>query len=437
MYERAAPEEALEQLVAILNSDDPNRQYVPGRLARVPSDRALPVLVEVLARETDAEARRAISWALQKVPGPDRVVSAILAAHREGKLTVDGAVGQALVLTARRLLPEPSFGEEDDLLDEDLGGQALRGSERPVSDAQLQEVAVVVLGALRSSRSEPADREKLAEAAGWLPVAPEQVADALLETALADPNGPVRSAAANALACMKAPVEVILPRAKQIAERGDDHALSGLLKLLDHGNTPKMPGLARSLLRALEHPNHWRRQKAVSALVRMDAGDREVERAVVRRLDDEHTTVRREAARYSFRRLPAEEVCPALLRALRDESAEIWAWWSLKERAPLDVLLPAAGELLRSPGELTVNDVCGWLAQQGPAAAAIVPRLLEVLDDPSPRSRFAGIEALLAVAPSQTSAALEALGPLLSHELDAVRAEATRVRGRILELGGR
>jgi HEAT repeat protein len=144
--------------------------------------------------------------------------------------------------------------------------------------------------------------------------------------------------------------------------------------------------------------------------------------------------VRREAAQYPFKRLPVEEVCPPLLRALRDESAKVYAWWSLKDRASFDVLLTAAGELLRSPGDLTVNDVCAWLKKQGPAAAAVVPRLLTVLDDPSPKSRFAKIDALLAVGPSQTPAALRALEPLLSHELDAVRAEAAKVRGRILDL---
>lgn len=135
--------------------------------------------------------------------------------------------------------------------------------------------------------------------------------------------------------------------------------------------------------------------------------------------------------RYPFRRPPAEEVCPPLQRALRDEHVEIWAWWNLKGRDSLDILLPAAGELLRSPGDMTVNDVCGWLTKHGPAAAAIVPRILAVLDDPSPRSRFAKIEALLALDPSQTPAALGALEPLLRHELNAVRAEAAKVRGKI------
>jgi hypothetical protein len=125
-------------------------------------------------------------------------------------------------------------------------------------------------------------------------------------------------------------------------------------------------------------------------------------------------------------------VCPPLLRALRDENTGILAWWSLKERAPVDVLLAAAEELLRGSRDTPVNDVCTWLKTQGPAARALVPSLLAVLDDPSPGTRFAKIEALLALDPSQASAALRALEPLLSHELDAVRAEAAKVRDRIL-----
>jgi hypothetical protein len=105
----------------------------------------------------------------------------------------------------------------------------------------------------------------------------------------------------------------------------------------------------------------------------------------------------------------------------------------LKDRASSDVLLRAAGELLHSPGDMTVNDVCGWLTEQGPAAVAIMPRLLTVLDDPSPRSRFAKIEALLALDPSQTLVALRALEPLLTHELDAVRAQAAKVRRLLLD----
>jgi HEAT repeat protein len=404
MHGRPAPAEALEPLIAILNSDDASRHCVPGRLARIPSDRVLPALLEALARETDPEVRRSIGWALQRLPKPARVAAAMLAARREGTLSVDGAVGQPLVLMAGKL----------------------PGDKR-------QEVAAVVLEALRSPSTPPPDRAKLAEAAAGLTVAPEEVADTLVQTALADPDGQVRFAAAKALACAKVPVKVLLSRAKQVAERGDDDALGGLLEMLEYGNTPRMPGLARSLLPALEHPNYWRRQKAVSALARMQAKDPEVERAVLRRLDDEQTTVRREAAKYPFKRLPPGEVCPPLLRALGDENAEIWAWWNLKDRAPLDVLLPAAAGLLRSPGNLTVNEICGWLTKLGPAAAAVVPQLLAVLDDPSPKSRFVKIEALLALDPSQTPAALRALEPLLTHELDAVRSHAAAVRRTILD----
>ena len=64
-------------------------------------------------------------------------------------------------------------------------------------------------------------------------------------------------------------------------------------------------------------------------------------------------------------------------------------------------------------------------------AAAIVPRLVTLLDDPSPNSRFAKIEALLAVDPSQTPAVLRALEPMLTHELDAVRAQAAKLREKL------
>jgi HEAT repeat protein len=412
MHGRVIPDGAVDQLIALLNSDDPGRQYVPGRLARVPSDRVLPAFLDSLSRETDPDVRRAIGWALQKLPDPARVVEAMLQAVRGGKLTVDGAVGQPLVLIARELPGE-----------------------------KLQEVAAVVLEALQSPRTTSADREKLAEAAGWLTVEAEQVADALMQMALTDPDGRVRARAAKALACSKLPVDVLLPRAIQVAERGDDAALDGFLELLDHGNTPEMPGLARSLLPSLDHPNYWRRQKTVSALARMAADDAEVERAVLRKLDDEHTTVRYEATKYGFWCLPAEEVIPRLLEALREATPSIYAWWNLKglgrhsgykARASTDELLPIAEHLLCSQTGLFASDICDWLKAQGPAAVAIVPRLLTLLDDPSPKSRFAKIEALLAVDSSQTPAALRALEPLLTHELDAVRDHAAKVREKIL-----
>jgi HEAT repeat protein len=410
MHGRAVPEGAVDLLIAMLNSDDPGRQHVPGRLARVPSGRILPAFLEALSRETDPDVRRAIGWGLQKLPDPAGVVDAMLRAVREGKLAVDGPVGQPLVLIARELPKEP-----------------------------LREVAFVVLDALRSPHTAGADREKLAEAAGWLTVEPEQVADALMQLALADPDARVRAGAANALACSKVPVEVLLPRAIQVAERGDDAALDGLLKLLDHGNTPEMPGLARSLLPSLDHPSYWRRQTTVSALARMAADDAEVERAVLRKLDDEHATVRYEATKYGFKRLPNDEVVPPLLKALREGTPSIYAWWSLKgfgrggskARASMDVLLPIADELLGSQAGLFATDICDWLQEQGPAASAISPHLVTLLDDPSPKTRFAKIEALLAVNPSQTAAALRALEPMLTHELDAVRAYAAKMRDKI------
>src|SRR5262249_48543342 len=179
----------------------------------------------------------------------------------------------------------------------------------------------------------------------------------------------------------------------------------------------------------------------LSALNRMKPRNRDVERAILRRIDDEHTSVRREAARYPFQCLSADEVVPPLVRALRDENARIYAWWNLSggpgrrspSRAPLEVLLPVAEQLPRRPGDMFVNDVCGWMKGQGQAAVAILPRLLQVMDDPSPKSRFAKIEALLSLDALQAPAALKALEPLLTHELDAVRDEASKVRQRILD----
>jgi hypothetical protein len=201
-----------------------------------------------------------------------------------------------------------------------------------------------------------------------------------------------------------------------------------------------MPGLARSLLPCLDHPNYWRRKKTVAALIRMAARNAEVERAVLRKLDDEHACVRDEATKYLFKCLPAEEVVPRLLKALREATPSIYAWWNLKglgphggykARAATEELLPIAGQLLGSQTGLFVTDICDWLKEQGPAAAAIVPHLLTLLDDPSPRARFAKIEALLAVDPTQTSAALRALEPLRTHELDAVRQQAAKMRDQI------
>ena len=174
----------------------------------------------------------------------------------------------------------------------------------------------------------------------------------------------------------------------------------------------------------------------------MAANDAEVERAVLRKLDDEHPAVRSEATKYGFRRIPAGEVVPRLLKALREASPSIYAWWNLKGLGPhggykvcasADVLLPIAEHLLCSQTGLFVTNICDWLKEQGPAAAAIVPRLLTLLDDPSPKARFAKIEALLAVDPSQTASALRALEPMLTHELDAVRAHAAKMREKILD----
>ena len=130
-----------------------------------------------------------------------------------------------------------------------------------------------------------------------------------------------------------------------------------------------------------------------------------------------------------------------MLKALRAATPSIYAWWNLKglgqhseykARASVDVLLLIAEQLLCSQTGLFLNDICIWLKQQGPAAMAIVPRLLTLLDDPSPKSRFAKIDALLAVDPSEIPAALRALEPMLTHELDAVRAHAAKMREKIL-----
>jgi hypothetical protein len=128
-------------------------------------------------------------------------------------------------------------------------------------------------------------------------------------------------------------------------------------------------------------------------------------------------------------------VIPVLLRTLHDEHAQLYAWWNLERFAPLDVLLKVAAELLTSRAYLTAEVVCTWLTKQGSAAKPIVSRLLETIDEPSPKLRFAKIEALLAVDPSKAPAALRALEPLFEHELDGVRAEAAKVKQKILDSG--
>lgn len=396
---------ATEPLLAILSSSLSERVHVPLILERLKSEKVVPALVGALQRETDPEVRWSIRWALQRLPKSAGAAGAVLAAIRAGSLSVDGLIGHFLAMASPKSV----------------------------------EVADLLLRALQSEKT--LDREKLAEAVGCLRIAHKRACEGLKQAALTDRHGQVRAEAAKALVCAKFPVRIMLAHAKQIAEHGDDEAVGGLLELLDHGNTPNMPGLARSLLPILENPSYWRRQKVLSALNRMKPRNRDVERAILRRIDDEHTSVRREAARYPFQCLSADEVVPPLVRALRDENARIYAWWNLSggpgrrspSRAPLEVLLPVAEQLLRSPGDIVVNDVCGWMKGQGQVAVAILPRLLQVMDDPSPKSRFAKIEALLSLDPLQAPAALKALEPLLTHELDAVRDEASKVRQRILD----
>lgn len=103
----------------------------------------------------------------------------------------------------------------------------------------------------------------------------------------------------------------------------------------------------------------------------------------------------------------------------------------MRARAPREVLLAVAGELLGSQTGLFATDVCDWLKEQGLAASGLSSRLVAPLDDSSPKTRFDKIEALLAVDPSQTAAALRVLEPLLTHELDAVREHAAKVRDAI------
>ncbi|MFO0877933.1 MAG: HEAT repeat domain-containing protein [Gemmataceae bacterium] len=411
MHGRAMPEEALAPLLALLNSNDPHRGNAASRLARIASERVLPAFLEALSRETDPEVRQAIGWGLQKLPQQAKVVDALVQAVQQDKLMVDGPVGQALVLMAQKLPKE-----------------------------RMVEVAPLVLDALRSPRTKMADRKKLAEVAGWLTVQPEQVADTLVQIALTDPAAELRSAAANALVCSAVPVEILLPRAIQIAQHGDDAAQDGLLMSLDLGNSKTMPGLAQALLPSLDHPSYWRRKKTLSALIRMAADDIEVERAVLRKLSDEHPTVQDEAVKYEFKRLPNEEVVPELVKTLTEGTPSLYAWWNLRgfgrrdrasARASLDVLLPIAGRLLASESGLFITDICDWLKKQGQAAGAIAPHLASTLDDPSPKSRFARIEALLAVDPSQTATALRALEPMFVHELDSVREHAAKMRDSI------
>ncbi len=386
-------QKALEPLLKILKSDDPNRRLVPRRLACIPSERVRAALVESLCSDPDPELREAISWAVEGLSQPAKTIALLLAAYREDQLKIDGAVARILARLAR-------------VVHED--------------DAEVAAKLLLNAPPLDSSN----DRMETASALGDLEVLPIQVSDTLLQMALDDLDGEVRSAAANALVCAKISIELILPRATQIADRNDDEAMQGLLRLLDHGNTPRMPGLAQSLLPGLKHPDDRRRQKTISALARMQAEDPAVERAVLDCLKDESLGVRGEVAKYGFCCLTAEEVCPPLLAALHDKNSKYWVWRNLLYRAPIEVLLRAADIVLRGDDDFTTGVVCGWLEEQGSLASAIVPTLQAVLDDPSPKYRFAKLKALLAIDPTQTTIALRVLEPLLQHELDAVRKEA-------------
>lgn len=410
-HERELPTEALEPLLTLLMSEHPARALVPHRLVRVKSDRVLPAMLEVFATEKDAEVRTALGWAIQKLPNPSKVVVGILAELRAQRTKLDEVLANTLVLLART-----------------------------ASQEQQREVAQVVLDALQQHGTTAPTRAKLAEAIGWLTIEPTRVADTLLHLALRDDEAFVRATAANALACSRIPVADLLPRVVQIAEQGDDAAVEGLLRLLDHGNTPEMPDLARSLLPLLQHANYERRMKTLAALTRMAANDEEVERAVLRAFDDPHTSVRDQAIRYDFKILPNEVVLPALLKALQQDEPSGYAWWSLigfgphgdiQPRAPLGTLLSVAMELLAKQNGLFVSTICDWLKEQGEHAKSVVPALIAQLESPSAKDRVAKIEALLAIDPTQHAVALKALEPLVNHELDCVRDYVAQLRERI------
>src|SRR5262249_21275693 len=150
----------------------------------------------------------------------------------------------------------------------------------------------------------------------------------------------VRWAAAKAFACAPLPVDMVTAGCNEIAASRDEAAIGGMLELLDHGNTPDMPDLAPALLFLLDHPDHHRREKTVRSLAKFRAPNADVERAVLKRLDDESDGVVYNATQYPYQVVPASEVVPRLLALAPRLGFSIWL--SVMDRAPFEDLLQLA-----------------------------------------------------------------------------------------------
>ena len=380
----SAPLAALEPLLTLLGSDAPHRHAAPAILARIRSDRVLPAFLESLRRESDPEVRTALRWALDRLPKSSHAAEAILAAHHDESLLIDGHVAQFLALAQRK-------------------------------SKKVAETLVAVLSKSPRDEATVANRCSLVEAIGCLSAAPGLTSAALIETALTDPDTKVRWAAAKAFACAPVPVELVVAGCRRIAESRDESAVGGMLELLDHGNTPTMPDLAPSLLYLLNHPDHFCREKTIKALAKFHADNAEVERAVLGRLGDESGGVVYSAAQYPYRVLPGSEVVPPLVKLAPKLGMGIWH--NLVERASLKDLLPVVDSWLATFDDWQLRSLCDWVAEQGPRAAILTPTLLKRLEDPQPANRFSIIQALIAVDRSEVRSALQAIEPLLGHEL--------------------
>src|SRR5262249_32674925 len=130
---RRMPAEALEPLLALLNNDAPERRSAPQVLRRIRSPRVLPALLDALRRETDPDIRQSLRWALLSLPKSAGAVDAVLAAHRDSGLLIDGPVSQFLALAA------------------------------PKSE----EVADVLVQVLQVPTTDAAARQQVAETLGW------------------------------------------------------------------------------------------------------------------------------------------------------------------------------------------------------------------------------------------------------------------------------
>ena len=126
------------------------------------------------------------------------------------------------------------------------------------------------------------------------------------------------------------------------------------------------------------------------------------------------------------------EVVPALLQVAPELGFGVW--FTLKDLASLDELLPIVDEWLKTAADWQLESLCKWAVDQRDKAAALVQTLLNRLADARPATRFAIIDALVAVDPSRASEAIRAIEPLLDHEIESVRQKATELRARITSL---